>query len=189
MWQFIVNIGYWLVNHWPAIVTFLTSTTTIGFVATFLNLRSQNKSIKANTTATNELNKSTELMNDTKNTVDEMKASNDSLKLEVNTLKTELVEQRATNDRIVNKLTTVLEVMQLVYSTIKDETVRKAVTNLLIDAKYDETSTKVELEHEIDDLKTKLADTAEQLKTVVTEKLDNVKNIPVKHKNKTATRY
>ena len=190
MWEIIKNIGYWLVSNWKGIVIFFTSGTGLALIAQILSFRKTNKELELNTNATKKLNETVVEITDTKQKVEDMKKSNEMLTLEVTNLKSQLAEQENTIKENGAMLTSILNVMQVVYSTVKDETIRKTVNNIITEAKYAAMSTKVELEKQVEELKAQLEEGAEKLKEQAIAKLETVKTtVSKKSKQTSSTRY
>ena len=77
----------------------------------------------------------------------------------------------------------VLEVQSVVYSTIKDETIRKNVSGILMDAKYSETATRASLEAEVENLRKKVNEKIEVIKDVVEDTAVKVKKVTANNKS------
>ena len=86
-------------------------------------------------------------------------------------------------DVLVQKMNAVLEVQSLVYSTIKDETIRKNVSGILMDAKYTETSTRASLEAEVESLRKKVNEKIEVIKDVVEDTAVKVRKVTNNNKS------
>lgn len=197
MWEFILSLGQWVSENWKAIFATLTSGSFITGVCAILSLRKQNSSVKANTDSTNELNESLKSNENVKTSIDDNTIAIKGLENEVKEYKSDLQLLRddyafvkAEFEKTSSKLSSVLEVMSIVYSTLKDETIRTAVNNIIINAKYSETATRVELEKQVEELKLKVEEDTELLKAKVNEKVEQVKTIvnPTKT-TETPTRY
>ena len=86
-------------------------------------------------------------------------------------------------DVLVQKMNAVLEVQSLVYSTIKDETIRKNVSGILMDAKYAETATRASLEAEVESLRKKVNEKIEVIKDVVEDTAVKVRKVTNNNKS------
>ena len=82
-----------------------------------------------------------------------------------------------------------LEVQSIIYSSVKDETARKNVSNILASAKLTETSSVAQLQKQIEDLKTTLAEKMAETSNVVQEASEKVNDVIVTHKKQTTLRY
>ena len=90
--------------------------------------------------------------------------------------KTELID--------IDKLNAVLDVQSIVYNnSIRDDVVRKNVSNILLNAKLCDESTKAELEEEIAKLKETIAKEAENVNKTVEVVEDKVKKVTVPKKS------
>ena len=197
MWEFILSLGQWVSENWKTIFATLTSGSFITGVCAIWSLRKQNNSVKANTDSTNELNESLKSNENVKKSIDDNTIAIKGLENEVKEYTSDLQSLRddyalvkAEFEKVSSKLSSVLEVMSIVYSTLKDETIRTAVNNIIINAKYSETATRVELEKQVEELKLKVEEDTELLKAKVNEKVEQVKTIvnPTKT-TETPTRY
>lgn len=198
MWEFIVNIWDGIVNNWEAIVTTLSSLNVAGVITNIALIAKQKKIITTNTGSTDAASAGLTTMTATNtklvSTVQENTASNEILKKElksdIDVIKTENVELKHQLSNVVNKLGHILEIMGLVYSTIRDEKIRTTVANIITNAKYSENETRAELEKQLEELKTKVVRDTELLKEEVTATVKQVENVisPVDTK-RTNARY
>lgn len=190
MVDIIINFGQWIVGHWKEILITLTSSTTIGMILDIIALRKQSKDIKDNTASTKALSESTNAMIDTKKSVDNVVQSNEDLRAELSEYKTKVDKLFDLCTETLSKNMCIIEVLQIAYSTIKDENIRKTINNIINDVKYPNLD-KVELEKQIKDLNNKLSEQAENIKNISVEKATPATDTIVK-KTKTkniSTRY
>lgn len=179
MVEFFQSIGNWFLQNKDEIVLFFTSGSFITFLTTVVMFIKQLKVNKKNN-ATNEglkasLDGAVSIANDVVSIRDNSKATNDQLTTVQNDLEAFKKETYDAFDVIVQKMNAVLEVQSLVYSTIKDETIRKNINGILIDAKYAETATRASLEAEIEALKKKVSEKIEVIKETVEDATVKVK--------------
>ena len=158
------NMWSWVVAHKDAIVTFVTSSSFLGFVTTIIMLIKQNKSVKANTNSSKEL---TTVLNEN----NAMRCEIQNIKNENAIMKNMLSDCIDTLDKVLTKQNATLEVQSLVYQSLRDEETRVAVQNVLTNAKYADTATRAMLIKEIDELKKK----AEDEKTQIVESANKIK--------------
>ena len=181
------NIWNWFVLNKDEIVLFFTSSNFEAFITTIVMLVKQLKSNKRN----NETNKGlkTSLDNavsiaaDVVSIRDNSSATNDQLVTVQNDLESFKKETYDALDVIVQKMNAVLEVQSIVYSTIKDETIRKNVSGILMDAKYTETATRASLEAEVESLRKKVNEKIEVIKDVVEDTAVKVKKVTANNKS------
>ena len=187
MVEFFQNIWNWFVLNKDEIVLFFTSSNFVTFMTTIVMLAKQLKANKSN----NETNKGlkTSLDNavsiaaDVVSIRDNSSATNDQLVTVQNDLESFKKETYDALDVIVQKMNAVLEVQSIVYSTIKDETIRKNVSGILMDAKYTETATRASLEAEVESLRKKVNEKIEVIKDVVEDAAVKVKKVTANNKS------
>ena len=194
MVEFFKNLITWFVEHKDGIVVFFTSTNFAAVVSSVILLikqikatRNTNKSVENSSSI---LDKAVELAqhvtsvsdkaSSTENNTEEIKVKIDSINKQfVNEL--EILQQ---------KLNAMLEVQTIVYNSMKDETARKNVFNLLTQAKLVETSKYAELEQQVESLKKKVDEKVNDVQSVVEETVTTVQNVVgTKKKKSGAARY
>lgn len=193
MVEFFRNIWNWFVLNKDEIVLFFTSSNFVAFITTIVMLVKQ---LKANKSS-NETNKglktsldnATSIAGDVVSIKDNVNSTNDILSTVKNDTESFKKEAFDLLDVIVQKMNSVLEVQSIVYSTIKDETIRKNVSGILMDAKYIETSTRASLEAEIESLKSKLNEKIEVIKDVVEDTAVKVKKVTSNNNKSSVPRY
>jgi predicted nucleic acid-binding Zn-ribbon protein len=194
MVEFFQNIWNGLVLNKDEIVLFFTSSNFVAFITTIVMLVKQ---LKANKSS-NETNKglktsldgAVSIAADVVSIRDNTSSTNDKLVTVQNDLESFKKEIYYTLDTIVQKMDAVLEVQSIVYSTIKDETIRKNVNGILMDAKHTETATRASLKEEVESLRKKLKEKTDVIKDVVEDAVVEdtaVKDASVKVKKVTAT--
>ncbi|MBR2385234.1 MAG: hypothetical protein IKA99_06495 [Clostridia bacterium] len=169
------------------IVLFFTSSNFVAFMTTIVMLVKQLKSNKANNETNKGLKSSLDnavsIASDVVSIRDNSAATNDQLL----TVQTDFEEFKKETydalDVIVQKMNAVLEVQSLVYSTIKDETIRKNVNGILMDAKYAETATRASLEAEVEILRKKVNEKIEVIKDVVEDTAVKVRKVTNNNKS------
>lgn len=192
MVEFFQSIWNWIVTNKDNIVAFVTSTNFVALLSALVLLVKQIKSNKATTSTmdkvmsplyeVSKLNSAVE-----QSSVTSTVALNNTEQLKI---KTAAMEQQFTEafDLIQQKIDAMLEVQSIVYSSIKDDTVRKNVANIITTAKLASTATKAELERQLEELKSQIVAKAEDVKTAVTDVTDKVKKT-VSTKKSTSSRY
>lgn len=194
MVEFFKNLFTWFVEHKDEIVVFFTSTNFAAVISSVILLikqikatRTTNKSVENSSSILDkavELAQSVTSVSDktasTENNTEEIKVKIDSVNKQfVNEL--EILQQ---------KLNAMLEVQTIVYNSMKDETARKNVFNLLTQAKLVETSKYAELEQQVESLKKKVDEKVNDVQNVVEETVTTVQNVVgTKKKKSGAARY
>lgn len=181
--EFFNNVWLWIKENLNGILTVVTSAQFISIVLTIVKLVKQSKSLADNTGISKELRKSLENNNKLSDKVQVLGEA--SIKLhdeqEVTNKKLDEIEQRLNSalDSALNKLNSVVEVMSIVYSGLKDENARKAVNTILTNAKYAETETRLKLLEEINKLKAEAAKMTENMNNLVAESAKKVEEAVV----------
>lgn len=175
------SIIEWFVIHKDEIVTFVTSSSFVGFVSTIIMLIKQHKSIKANTNSTDKLNGTVEVITDLTNKVDTSLKENviaqEAISNEQTSLKKELDDVRSDLTNLLSKINAILDVQQVVYSTLKDEQIRTTVNNLLINAKFAETEQRAQLKEKLAQLEELIKSHSKQVDKQVEETVEEAKAI------------
>lgn len=181
--EFFNNVWLWIKENLNGILTVVTSAQFVSIVLTIVKLVKQSKSLADNTGISKELSKSLEKNEKLSDKVQVLGEA--SIKLhdeqEVTNKKLDEIEQRVNSalDSALNKLNSVVEVMSIVYSGLKDENARKAVNTILTNAKYAETETRLKLLEEINKLKAEAAKMTENMNNLVAESAKKVEEAVV----------
>lgn len=194
MVEFFKNLFTWFVEHKDEIVVFFTSTNFAAVVSSVILLikqikatRTTNKSVENSSSI---LDKAVELAQSV-TSVSDKTASTESNTEEIKT-KIDSVNKQFVNELEIlqQKLNAMLEVQTIVYNSMKDETARKNVFNLLTQAKLVETSKYSELEQQVESLKKKVEEKVNDVQSVVEETVTTVQNVVgTKKKKSDAARY
>lgn len=194
MVEFFRNVFTWFVEHKDEIVVFFTSTNFAAVVSSVILLirqikatRTTNKSVENSSSI---LDKAVELAQSV-TSVSDKTASTESNTEEIKT-KIDSVNKQFVNELEIlqQKLNAMLEVQTIVYNSMKDETARKNVFNLLTQAKLVETSKYAELEQQVESLKKKVDEKVNDVQSVVEETVTTVQNVVgTKKKKSGAARY
>ena len=194
MVEFFKNLFTWFVEHKDEIVVFFTSTNFAAVVSSVILLikqikatRTTNKSVENSSSI---LDKAVELAQSV-TSVSDKTASTESNTEEIKT-KIDSVNKQFVNELEIlqQKLNAMLEVQTIVYNSMKDETARKNVFNLLTQAKLVETSKYSELEQQVESLKKKVEEKVNDVQNVVEETVTTVQNVVgTKKKKSDAARY
>ena len=194
MVEFFKNLFTWFVEHKDEIVVFFTSTNFAAVISSVILLikqikatRTTNKSVENSSSI---LDKAVELAQSV-TSVSDKTASTESNTEEIKT-KIDSVNKQFVNELEIlqQKLNAMLEVQTIVYNSMKDETARKNVFNLLTQAKLVETSKYSELEQQVESLKKKVDEKVNDVQSVVEETVTTVQNVVgTKKKKSDAARY
>ena len=194
MVEFFKNLFTWFVEHKDEIVVFFTSTNFAAVISSVILLikqikatRTTNKSVENSSSI---LDKAVELAQSV-TSVSDKTASTESNTEEIKT-KIDSVNKQLVNELEIlqQKLNAMLEVQTIVYNSMKDETARKNVFNLLTQAKLVETSKYSELEQQVESLKKKVEEKVNDVQSVVEETVTTVQNVVgTKKKKSDAARY
>lgn len=187
MVEFFQNIWNWFVLNKDEITLFFTSSNFVVFMTTIVMLIKQLKANKVNNNTNSGLKASLDnaisIASDVVSIRDNSAATNDKLLTVQTDLDAFKKETYDTLDVLVQKMNAVLEVQSLVYSTIRDETIRKNVNGILMDAKYAETATRASLEAEVESLKKKVNEKIDVIKDVVEDTAVKVKKVTANNKS------
>ena len=194
MTEFFQNIYAWLAANSNKIVAFLTSANFLAMLTLVVNTIRTIKTNKGvaitSTDLKNELTESSK----NRSVIASIKGVSDTIKDVTEATKTAIDETKALLDKelltVTNKVNAMLEVQSLVYSTIRDDSLRQTVSNLLNTARYNDANTKEQLQSEIDSLKKALNDKMEEVNRTMSDAIDKVQTVvstPVEQN--TPTRY
>ena len=173
--EFFANLGNWFIENKDAIILWLQGIGLGGIVGAIANIVVAVKRIKANTLSTNNLLEAMPIVGETKQSVDALVERIDKLEAENKALQEEntlrFTEIQNSLDSILAKVNALVETESVKSQTIKDETIRTTVGNVLTNAKYNETQTRAKLLEMIAALKQKMqeknaADTEEVTKAL-----------------------
>lgn len=164
--EFFSNVWKWLTDNHNEILAFLTSAQFIAIITVIVNAWKQHKVIKANTLSANTL--STELKENSKNKtiLSGLVNESSSTLTRVNNIENELSDLSQSISVLTEKVNAILNVQSIVYTTLKDDTMRKTVNNILLNAKYNDTEVKTKIQNELNSLKEKVTNLSEGLKDI-----------------------
>lgn len=193
MIEFFQNIFNWFVENKDEIVLFFTSSNFIAFISAIVLFVKQIKTNKKGNLLSGQLKTSLDGSTKVVSDVVAMKEITDNTNAEVKKLEDDLSSFKSdvfdTMDTLLTKLNAVVEVQSIVYSTLKDESMRKNINSILIDAKYAETATRAALTAEIEELKQKVSTKMEDVKEVVDAAATKVKKVVSSPKKSVVPRY
>lgn len=191
MVEWFQSIWTWFVTHKDEIVIFFTSTNFVSFVSAIALLIRQIRATKRSTSTVNSLS-------DTLNTANKLAGDVSGISITLNETVHELPElkqqvaalQKKTDETLetlTSKVNAILDVQAIVYSGMKDDTARKNIANIVTTAKLSENAVRADLEKQIEDLKSKLADKVKETVEEVDKVADEVKKTVAK--KPTVSRY
>ncbi len=183
MIDFFASIWNWYQVNRENIITFVTSSTFVGTVFTIITYVKNRKSVNLNTLSINDIKKTfEEKAKDSENVAKMKKLIETSYDTLDNCINRVVDVSKSISDfqqTLSHKLNSMLEVQSIVYSTIKDDTIRNTVNSILISAKHDDLASRVELEKEIEDLKHKIADTLTEVNKEVNSTVNKVSDLVI----------
>lgn len=189
MTEFIYNCYLWVASNYKEITMVLTSTQFLSIVSALVLLVRSIRKTDNNVVASKVLTEQLEKNEDNAKVVKEIKTELDTIKNENTVLQQELSDSKESIDILLSKINAMLEVQSVVYSTIKNETVRETVDNILINAKYAETKTRAKLKKEVEELKVKVAEKFDTVMEDVNKTVNVVNSVVADKKEDTITRY
>lgn len=176
--SFSISVWQWFVENKDAITAFFMSGQAVSFVAAVVMLIKNLKGTKDNTKSTDTLNRTLENTNSMSESIVSLDDNFISLKSENSLLRTELEEVtrklQDANNEIKDKLNAIIEVQAIVYTTIRDDTVRQTVNNILNNARYSEKNFKDELQTQIAELKESYSNELKKVNDKMTESMDKI---------------
>lgn len=163
MVEFFQNVGKWFVDNKDSILLVLTSTNFATFISLIVLVVKQIFATKRSTVkvegVTETLHKTNELAENVTDVSKSTKITEDNVK----NLQKELEQVNAKlNESLLfmqQKLDAMIDVQSIVYSTIRDDTIRQNVANTLNSAKFYAGKTKADMEKEIERLKQVIEET------------------------------
>lgn len=179
--EFFNNIWTWLVSNKDAIVAVLTSANFMSFITSIVLLVKTLRATKNNTLSSKALNTSVDNLTSITDTINNIDAKLNSLTIEINTIKNDLTNLSLENneklDTIIDKQNATMEAQLNVWSTIKDDTIRTNVNNILTTAKYKETTNVIDMRNKIEELQAKLVEKTSEIKQEVDNTVKQVKKV------------
>lgn len=139
----------WFSSNWSEIVAFLTSGTFVSSLFVIWNTIRSRKNINDNTMSNKSLLNALNVVNSTKDSIDDGNKRSENLIERVNALEASVTENN-------KRLDALLDMCTFVYSRSKDEDVRNQVSLISNTVKYENAATVNELRSEIDKLKKEL---------------------------------
>jgi predicted metal-dependent hydrolase len=180
MIEFFNNVWGWVVLNEDAILAFLTSSTFIATVTAIITIVKSIKVNSKNTVSVDSIKETISTNNSIGSEVSESKLLIENQKAEIEEIKKQNLELAGElhkfEDNVVSKLNSMLDLYSVVYSTLKDETIREAANSILMKAKYNTDLSKEQLNKDIEELKDKLSEKMFDIQNAVSETVDSVKD-------------
>ena len=136
--EWLNNIGQWFSDNYEGVVAFLSSANMASIIGNIMFIFKQAKTTLENTNIASSLTAALATVSELKEVMSETVKQNEALANELQELK---AEHRELDEKLTsanNKLSGIVDALTVVYSTVKDETVRRSVENILTATKYDE---------------------------------------------------
>jgi predicted RNase H-like nuclease (RuvC/YqgF family) len=172
------SLWTWFVENKDTITAFFMSSQFVSFLAACIALIKSVKQTSANTESTNTLNetltKTNEMSTDVKTNninVTKLTEENANLRTELKSTEEKLTYE---NEQLMEKLNAIIEVQSIVYSTIRDDSVRQTVNTILNNARYSDVNTREKLQSQIDDLKKTFDDKIANVVNTVDSAMDTL---------------
>lgn len=194
MTAFFQNIYAWLAANGNKIVAVLTSANFVAMATLVVNTIRGIKSTKGVTIASADLKNELAESSKSRVVIDAIKDVSEKIKDVAEASKASIDETKALLDKellmVTTKINAMLEVQSLVYSTIRDDSLRQTVSNLLNTARYSDENTKEQLQAQIDSLKKALNDKMEEVNQTMSDAIDKVQTVvTTPTEQNTPTRY
>lgn len=194
MTAFFQNIYAWLAANGNKIVAVLTSANFVAMATLVVNTIRGIKSTKGVTIASADLKNELAESSKSRVVIDAIKDVSEKIKDVAEASKASIDETKALLDKelqmVTAKINAMLEVQSLVYSTIRDDSLRQTVSNLLNTARYSDENTKEQLQAQIDSLKKALNDKMEEVNQTMSDAIDKVQTVvTTPTEQNTPTRY
>lgn len=181
MVELIKNIGLWLANNKDVIVATVTSTQFGGFIAAMVYLIKNRNATKENTNASKKLNETIEENKNLRNEVNDLKCFITEQNKMLEELKNFVESNAKTNAEdmaVMNeKMNSMIDASSVAWSTIRDESVRKNVSNILTTAKYREAGKLKDVQDKVVNLQKELLETTQKLQEQIQENAKKVEEV------------
>jgi uncharacterized membrane-anchored protein YhcB (DUF1043 family) len=179
--EFFRSCYFWVAENYKEITMTFTTAQLFSLISGLVLLVKTIRKTKENTATSIKLKETLTTTNSMSDTVTQLKTELAVVKAENENLKNTIAENQKELVDFLNthstKINTMLEVQSIVYSTIKDDTIRKTVNSLLVNAKYAETASRVKLQEEVESLKAKVDEKMREVAEDVDKAATVVKNI------------
>jgi hypothetical protein len=192
--EFLQNIWSWIVTNKQGLETFFSSTTFAAIVTAIVAIVKQIKTSKQNTKSLDGVKETLAETNIIKTDVELVKEATSKSEQVIQSCNTKIEDvENKLNEFISSmdeKVNAMLEVQSIVYSTIKDDTIRTSVNSILVQAKHSGAKAKADLAKELEEIKAKFHAMVQSTNEQVDEMVDEVKHVVVPNEeNSEHTRY
>lgn len=134
--EFMINIGQWFSQNVSEIAALFSASTISAILANILLLLKLYQKTKTNTSSTDNLNSTLLLSNEKLNDITLLNSNINANNNRIDTLEKVTSDMGIGINNLTKKINAVLDVQAIVYSSIKDEATRTAVTSILLSAKH-----------------------------------------------------
>lgn len=183
MIEFFKMCWQWILDNKDNITAFFTSTTFIAVMTAILTIIRDTRTKKKNTLSLDKLSTTIASNNEVSGDVKNIKETSGECLNELHKQEEEVTALRnkvsEMENSLVYKLDAMMEVMSIVYSTIKDDTIRNSVNSVLINAKHAGDVSKAQLEQQIELLKKELQASAQSVNEKVLNTVEKLKTAVV----------
>lgn len=161
MSEWFENIGNWFITNKDSILLWLQSIG-VGGICTVLGFTVNTiLKIKNNTATSQDLIDALPIVKENKDASVELVQRIDTLEEHITTIVNDMnarnLELQNSVDNMLLKVNAILETESIKAQTVKDDTVRTTINNILTNAKYAETETRAKLLEQLDELKKQTA--------------------------------
>ena len=160
--EFFNSCWTWYVENRDNVIAFFTSTNFVAIAGAIFAVVKDVKSRNRNTASNNNIADALMATKNLESDVSSIKERDETLEKtlvsfedKVETIETKLKDFE---NSVLGKVDAMMEVMSIVYSTIKDDAIRNSVSSVLVTAKHSSDATKAELEKQVDELKAEIAE-------------------------------
>lgn len=174
------NIWQWFIDNKDAISTFFMSGQFVSLVGAMFMLVKNIKQVNNNTASTDALNSNLIKTNAMSNDIQLLQKDVELLSEENKHLRNALTDTEnkllESNQLIADKLNAILEVQSIVYTTIRDSSIRQTVNTILNNARYTDTNFKEQLQEQIEELKHEFETKVEDMNHTMDDAVKKVSN-------------
>lgn len=193
------NIVKFVSDNASVINAWLTPANVLAVIGAIVAIIKNRRTVKKNTDTTTDLNASIVRINNidkavsesiksdiaTREHLDLVKSNQDSISQKFIDMQQEMQDKF---DELEDKITAILDVQSLVYSTVQDNELRGNIQNVIAGAKFTSDKTRSALKEKIENMKAEVLAQTQAVAEVVNEKSDTIKTT-IDNKKKTPRRY
>lgn len=181
MVELIKNVGQWIAEHKDIIITTVTSSQFVGFIAAIVMFIKQKRKLAENTAQSKSLEDVIKENKDLTNKVDNLEQTIYEQNKILTEFKNFVEKSTKTNTEDVavmnEKLNSIIDASSVAWSTIRDEEVRKNVGNILTTAKYREAGKLKDVQDKVVNLQKELLETTQKLQEQIQNNAKKVEEV------------